>query len=217
MPEGPVETPGTRAAPVRIPAAASDGDEPKKAESESVAVSGTRLGGEIPRVVIKPDLIPALSVLSLISMLGLPLGWLWSRLAPAQESMFTGSGEPAPLLTVETYHRFDSLATFLLLSLAVGVLTASALWMSRRRRGPVMLIAGALGSLLAGWLAIRVGTSLAAGLYPVPADLVAGEVFTVAPDLTEWWAVLAQPLALSLVYGLAASWNGLDDLGRRLG
>ncbi len=84
-------------------------------------------------------------------------------------------------------------------------------------RGPVLLIAIVLGSLIAAWLGVQVGASFAASAFPVPPTPRPGDVFAMAPEVSTPWAVLAQPLAAALVYGLAASWNGADDLGRRLG
>ncbi|PRW64392.1 DUF2567 domain-containing protein [Actinopolyspora mortivallis] len=169
-----------------------------------------------PRVVVRADLLPGLSVFSLLALLGLPLGWVWSRLAPAQESVMTADGELVPVL-VESYHEFDGLAIFLLLGLSAGVLVAAALWLLRGRRGPVLLLAAVLGSVLAGWLGTRVGTSLAAGMYPLPERMEAGDLVEVAPRIDTPAALVTQPLAVALVYGLLASWNGLDDLGRRRG
>lgn len=184
---------------------------PSGPEEGPLPVSSTQR----PRVEVRADLLPSLSVLSAIAMLGLPLGWLWARLAPPQDSALASTGRVLPLM-VEDYHRFDALGIFLLLGLAAGAISGYALWLLRGRRGPVVLIAGAAGSLLASWLAIRTGAAFAAGLYPPPARPRAGEVIQVAPEVRTSWAVLAQPLALSIAYGLAASWNGLDDLGRRL-
>lgn len=167
-----------------------------------------------PRVVIKADLLPALSALSLVAVLGVPVGWLWSRLAPSQQNTVSSDGELIPVL-VESYHRFDGLALYMLLSAGAGVLTAAVLWSVRGRRGPVLLLAAVLGSVIAAWLGTRMGTSFAGNLYPAPQAPRPGDPVETAPRLDTLAAVLVQPLALALVYGLAASWNGLDDLGRR--
>ncbi len=198
MPEGPSEPPGTRAEPAWISPEAAE-DAPRR---------------DVPRPIVKADLLPAASTLSLIAMLGLPLGWGWSRLAPPKQSTVSGDGDLVSVL-VESYHQFDALGIFLLLSFGTGVVTAVALWMLRNRRGPVFLIAGVLGSALAAWLGSTLGTSFAEALYPVPNPPPGGGLVTVAPEVGTPWAVLAQPLAVALIYGLAASWNGLDDLGRR--
>jgi len=169
---------------------------------------------EVPRVVVKADLLPAVSAFSLVAALGLPLGWVWSRLVPPQESALTEGGGLAPLV-VESYHEFDALAIYMLLGFVVGAATAVVLWLVRSRRGPVFLVAGVLGSALAAWLGMRTGASFAAGMYPMPASVRIGQLVAVAPEVSSPWAVIAQPLAVALFYGLAASWNGFDDLGRR--
>lgn len=169
----------------------------------------------VPRVVVKADLLPAVSAVSLVALLGLPAGWVWSRLAPPQQSVLGPNGSLTPLL-VESYHAFDAVALFALLTFGLGLLTSSLLWWVRRRRGPLLLIAGVLGSLVASWLGTQMGASFAAGLYPMPPNPQLGDLITAAPEIGTSWVLLAQPLAVALGYGLAASWNGLDDLGRRL-
>ena len=61
------------------------------------------------------------------------------------------------------------------------------------------------------------GVRLALGAYPTPATIKPGDTMLVAPALETWWGLLAWPLAAALAYGCCAAWNGLDDLGRRLG
>lgn len=206
MSEGPAEAHGTRAVPVEVPATGP--------EDGAALLPG--FSRAKPRVVVKADLLPAVSVLSLVSLLGLPLAWVWAHLAPPQASAVTASGKVVPLL-VESYHQFDSLAIFLLLSLALGVLTGFVVWMIRGRRGPVVLIAAVAGSLIAAWLGARMGASFATGLYPAPAAPKAGDLIVVAPEVSTMWAIVAQPFGAAFIYGVAASWNALDDLGRRLG
>ncbi|MFR9731644.1 DUF2567 domain-containing protein [Saccharopolyspora sp. MS10] len=166
-------------------------------------------------VVVRADLLPGLSALSLVALLGMPLAWAWSRLAPPQQSLLGRSGAPVPAQIVESYHRFDALAVFLLLAFGTGLVASAVLWTLRGRRGPVLLVAGVLGSLISSWLAIRMGATFAAELYPAPAGLGFGDPLTAPPEVASWWAVLAQPLAMALGYGIATSWNGFDDLGRR--
>ncbi|GAB2668153.1 DUF2567 domain-containing protein [Saccharopolyspora gloriosae] len=167
------------------------------------------------RVAVRTDLLPALSTLSLVALLGLPLGWVWSRIAPPQGSVLGRAGTPVPAQIVESYHGFDALAMFLLVAFGTGLVTAAVLWTFRRRRGPVLLVAAVLGSLVSSWLAIRMGTTFAAELYPWPTGLTVGDSLTVPPEAPTAWAVVVQPMAMALGYGLAASWNGFDDLGRR--
>lgn len=174
-----------------------------------------------PRVVVRADLMSALRVLGAVAVLGLPLGWLWSRLAPAEIAVVAGprAGQlgAAQLgvlpLPGQSEHRFDAMATFVLLGLAVGVLTGVALWLLRGRRGPVVLIGAVLGSLIAAWLAMRVGLWLVDWRYPL-ASPKPGDVITRAPVLASAWVVVAQPFGVAIAYSLAVSWNGAEDLGR---
>lgn len=169
-----------------------------------------------PRVVVKADLLPAVIVLAVVAVLGLPLGWLWSWIAPPERVLVVDGGQVIPL-ELESWHRFDDLAIYGLLGLAAGVCTGVAIWFLRERRGPVMMIGATLGALLGAWLGARVGVAIADGHYALASAPVVNSVMNTAPRIESFWVVVAQPLATVLVYGLAAGWNGRDDLGRRLG
>ncbi|QWF78147.1 DUF2567 domain-containing protein [Amycolatopsis sp. CA-230715] len=173
---------------------------------------------ERPKVVVKADLLPAVTVLSTVGLLGIPLGWLWSRLAPPERFRIVSLTEKPVPLQLESWHHFDDLAIFALLGLGIGLFTGALLWLLRERRGPVVLVAGLLGGLVAGWLASLLGPGLFAGwVYPAPSPPRLGDVVTQAPVLDTLWVLLAMPLGTALVYGLLAAWNGREDLGRRLG
>lgn len=181
----------------------------------ALALEGVRV--ERPKVVVKADLLPAVSVVSFVALLGIPLGWLWSLLAPPQRMRVMG-GEAGQLpLQLESWHRFDALAVFLLLGLAAGIAVGLVAWLLRERRGPVVLVAAALGSVVSAWLAMQMGLSFAGGRYAITESPQVGDVIEVAPVLETGWLVLAQPLTTALVYGMLAIWNSRDDLGRRLG
>jgi hypothetical protein len=168
------------------------------------------------RVIVKADLLPAVSVLSLVSLIGIPLAYLWSLLAPSQLKAVSRTGQLVPL-TAESYHRFDSMAVFVMLGLGAGVVVGVGVWFMRERRGPVVMAALVLGSLGAAYLATLMTGLFTGWIYDVPTALNVGDVVDVAPTLESAWVILAQPLASALAYGVLAAWNGLDDLGRRLG
>jgi Protein of unknown function (DUF2567) len=159
------------------------------------------------------DLLDAVIVLSAVALVGIPLAWLWSSLAPPQVSVLQADGVLGAL-PPESQHRFDDLALFVLLGTAVGVLSGAAAWLLRQRRGPLALLGLAAGSLLAAWLAMRIGLSFADGRY---ADAIRtarpDSVVRAGPRLESAWALIAQPLAAVLTYGVAAATNSLDDLG----
>ncbi|MYW95003.1 DUF2567 domain-containing protein [Amycolatopsis rubida] len=170
-----------------------------------------------PRVVVKADLLPAVSVLSTAALLGIPLGWLWSLLAPAERVRVIGtSGQLAPL-ELESWHRFDDLAVFGFLAMAAGLLIGLVVWFLRERRGPVVLAAAAGGALVAAWLGTQMGPAFANAKYSVDAPPALGTVIEQAPRIETGWVVLAAPLVTCLVYALMTAWNGREDLGRRLG
>ncbi|WP_456062089.1 DUF2567 domain-containing protein [Amycolatopsis rhabdoformis] len=167
--------------------------------------------------MVKADLLPAVSVLSTAGLLGIPLGWLWSLLAPAQR-MRVISAQDAPVpLELESWHRFDDLAIYGFLALATGLLIGVVVWLMRERRGPVVFLAAAAGAALAGWLGTQVGAAFVNGKYAIDTPPALGAVITQAPQLESGWIWLAAPLVTSLVYALLAAWNGREDLGRRLG
>lgn len=168
-----------------------------------------------PMVAIRSDLLPAVSVASTAALLGLPLAWIWSRIAPAIPGALDASGHPVALPSPYGYHRFDDLAIFMLMGLAAGLITGVAMWLLRERRGPTILLAGVLGSFIAAWLAMHTGISFAAGHYTLTAAPKPGAVFNLAPRLETSWVLLVQPLGTALAYGVLAAWNGMNDLGRR--
>ncbi|WP_307849427.1 DUF2567 domain-containing protein [Qaidamihabitans albus] len=177
----------------------------------------TAVGSRRPKVVVKADVLPALSVFSMVALLGIPLGWIWAQLAPPQRlRVVSADRDPVPL-QLESWHRFDDLAIFLLLGLAAGLLTGAAVWLLRERRGPVVLLAAVAGALFAAWLAARMGIAFAESRYAVAEPPGLGDVVERAPVLETGWGLLAQPLATALGYGVLAAWNGREDLGRRLG
>jgi hypothetical protein len=169
-----------------------------------------------PKVSIKADILPAISMFSLLSLLGIPLAWLWSMLAPGQFKVINARGVPVPL-TAESYHRFDSLAVFLLLGLGAGLVVGVGVWFLRERRGPVIMVGAVLGSLVAAYLATLMAGMFTGWMYDVPSATKVGDIVQVAPTLESLWVVVAQPLTTALAYGVLAAWNGMDDLGRRLG
>ncbi|MGW4209903.1 DUF2567 domain-containing protein [Lentzea sp. NPDC004789] len=170
-----------------------------------------------PKVVVKRDLLPGLVVLLTTFAFGLPAAYLWSWLAPAQLKIVSAQDNKFYPIGVESYHRLDALMVFVVIGLGAGVITGIAVWLLRQRRGPVVMLAMTAGSLAAAWFAQYLGGNLAAAAYPMPSTIKPNDTLLIAPSLETWWGVLAWPLAAALAYGCCAAWNGLDDLGRRLG
>jgi Protein of unknown function (DUF2567) len=158
--------------------------------------------------VVRADLVPALQLLGAVALLGLPLGVLWSQLAPpefvARSPLAPTPGGVLPFIG-QSEHRFDDMATFLLFGIAAGVLTGAALWPFRRWRGPLFVVSAVLGSLIAAWLAMRTGLWIAAVSYPNLAST--GAPYPRAPVLESSWVIIAQPFGAAVSYCIAVAWN----------
>lgn len=184
--------------------------------SRSVGRADAMFATRRPTVVVRADLLPAISVAATAAVVGLPLAWVWSRIAPAIPGVLDTSGRPEPLPSPYGYHRFDDLAIFMLLGLAAGIATGVAIWMLRERRGPVIMLAGVLGAAVGAWLAMHTGVSFAAAHYALSTAPKAGTVFDIAPRLETSWGIIVQPMGVALAYGVLAAWNSTNDLGRRM-
>ncbi|WP_290058244.1 DUF2567 domain-containing protein [Amycolatopsis solani] len=170
-----------------------------------------------PRVVVKADLLPALSVFSTVGLLGFPLAFAWSRLAPPERVRIVAADGTQGALELESWHRFDDLAVFGLMALGLGIVVGVVIWLLRELRGPVVFVAALLGVALAGVIAILLGVTWANSHYAITSPPALGSVIELAPRLESWWVLLTGPLGVSIAYSLLATWNGRDDLGRRLG
>jgi hypothetical protein len=152
---------------------------------------------------------------------------LWSVLAPVVHVVAlpgAGSGSPAG----EADHAFDAVAVQVLLTGAVGVIAGAVAWHRRHRRGPVLMVAAVAGSLIAAWLAGRVGAVLATTTTPVPVlvdPTAVGAAGVPGPPLPAvltslpaspgpWWTALVAGLLAALAYVLAAIVDGHEDMGR---
>jgi hypothetical protein len=177
-----------------------------------------------PRTLIRADLRAALVALVAVAVAGIPLGVVWSLLAPPEvvavlSDPTQGDGGVLPFVG-QSEHRFDGLALFVLIGIGAGIVIGAALWQLRRRRGPVMLLAGVLGSLAGAWIAMRIGVTLAGWHYPVtpptpptPGAPV-GTALSRAPVLESYWGLVAQPFGVAITYSFAVAWNGTPDLDR---
>jgi hypothetical protein len=168
-----------------------------------------------PKVVVKRDLLPGIAVALTIPMGGIVAAFLWSWLAPPQLKIVSPNDNKLYPIGVESYHRLDALMVFVLIGLGAGAITGIAVWLLRQRRGPVVMLAMTAGSFAAAWTAQWLGGKVVS--YPAPATIKPNDTLLVAPALETWSGILAWPLAAALAYGCCAAWNGLDDLGRRLG
>lgn len=152
-----------------------------------------------------------------VAALGVPLGLLWSVVAPDVPMLVTDSdpvfAEPQPEQLVAADGWFAVLAV------PVGVLAGAGVWFAARRArgtpGLVTLTAGGIGAgLLAWWLGRHVGL---ADFRATRAAAEPGTRLARPPDLgvaeVGWWpphalgVVLVPALAAAATYTLLAAWS----------
>jgi hypothetical protein len=106
--------------------------------------------------------LAALLVAAAVSAVGAPVGLLWAAVTPRVEIIMSASGPTLADSEPEQYVAGDG--WFVFLTVAAGVLLAVLVWLLvRRYRGPVMLVALAVGSVasavIAAWVGHRIGLS----------------------------------------------------------
>lgn len=183
--------------------------------------------GRLTRGEVRADLASVWRLLAIVVVAGLPLGALWTLVTPVEHVVvLPGGASGSP--NGEDVHAFDAVAVFVLLLAVYGVVVGAIAWRHRRRRGPVMLGAAALGCLVGGWLASRVGVWLSPTSAPVavavdraaasggtvPGPPLAAALTSVPPSPGPWWLVLVAGLAAAMTYILAAIADGHEDMSR---
>ncbi|SBT48164.1 DUF2567 domain-containing protein [Micromonospora narathiwatensis] len=166
-----------------------------------------------------------LGVALVLTGLGAPLGLLWAAVAPGTPVRKTAEG--AIYATSQPEQPIAADGWFSLLGLGFGVLAAIALWfLLRRRRGPVGLLAGALGGLGAALVAWQLGRRVGLGTYhrlletapdgaafTKPADLRAGGVDWYLHVLPVPYGNLLLPaFGVAVAYTLLAGWSRWPSL-----
>jgi hypothetical protein len=106
------------------------------------------------------ELLIALAVAVTLTVLGLPLGLLWRAVSPKVEFVMTEAGATTVQADPEGFVAGDG--WYVLITFAVGLLAAIAVWaLVRGRRGPLMLLGLVVGSVagavLTAWLGQHIG------------------------------------------------------------
>jgi hypothetical protein len=187
-----------------VPGAPPDGDAPA-GSGRTAALRGAR-----------DDLRPALLTVLALTLSGLLAGGLWLWLAPRAQYRVTATG-PEPVGAAPSPELFMSDdGVFVLIMAGLGLLAGIAVWLHRRRRGALTLLALATGMLAAGVVAWQLGEWLGRG--PTHQQLSdVGTTVTTGLRLGASAALAVGPFVAVLVYLVAASLTPDDDLGRRDG
>ena len=158
-------------------------------------------------------------LLAILAVLGLLVGFVWAHVAPR-----------ATYTVVDTVHKLaqqndpESEAQvgvdgwFALIGAGVGLVTGFVAWRWRSVRGPFLMGAWALASLVGAVVAWRFGLWI--GRHPTHQELQPifdrkGATFKPAISMRALGALFVQPVGAVLGAGLCAAFTTRHDLGRR--
>lgn len=173
---------------------------------------------------VRPGRVAGLGVAAVFAVagLGVPLGLLWSVLAPDVPVRVTADGLMFAQAQPEQPVAAD--VWFVLLSAPFGVLVALAGWAALRRlRGPVGLLSLTVGALVAGPVAWALGRRMGlADFHAAAAQAPPGTVLGQPADLrvleADWWPPMLSgvpvvpALAVAAAYTMLAAWSRHPDL-----
>jgi hypothetical protein len=160
---------------------------------------------------VRSDLRFAAVLVGVLAVLGALLGLVWSAWSgPQQRAYVIAPGKLYPFDEVETMAGADG--RYFLLVGAIGLVGGFVVWLRRRgNRGPITVVALALGGLIGALLTWWVGHLTGGGTYH-------GKPGTTIPQLPLTvhmrGLVLFEPVLALLVYGLFTAFAARDDLGR---
>ena len=165
----------------------------------------------------REDLRSALLIVLVLAVAGLAAGGLWIWLAPRADYQVVGTAstpdvEPIGAAPSPELFMSDD-GVFVLVLAALGLLAGIVVWLRRRRRGALTLVALATGMLAAGVVAWQLGEW--SGPAPTEAELSdIGRTVTTALSLGASAALAVGPFVAVLVYLVATALTSRDDLGR---
>jgi hypothetical protein len=160
---------------------------------------------------LRKDLRDSALILVAVTLLGIALGFLWLWLAPRVP--LVSNDEAVFLKDTEGEEAIGADGTFLLLGVALGVLTAVAVFLFRRRGGIALVLALAVGAVLGSLLGWGIGVWFGPSRDVVEQARQVGEgvTFDAYLDLRAKGALLAWPVAAMLVHlGLTALFGPRD-------
>lgn len=161
-----------------------------------------------------------LALVAAVAALGVPLGLLWTLLAPDVPVQVVDNG--AAFVDAQPRQPVAADAWFTLLAVPFGILVAIGAWRVHRVRGAAGLLALVAGAVVAGLVAWLVGRQIGlTGFEQALATAAPGTVLHRPPDLrvaeAGWWpplagAPLVPALVAALTYTVLAAWARLPTL-----
>ena len=178
-----------------------------------------------PRIPAKRRIGSAALTAAVVAVIGVPLGLLWSALAPGVPIIKTDDGAVFATPSPEEFIASDGWFTILLFSL--GLLAALVTWIGfKRYRGPWTLAGLLVGTVGASILAWEVGRRIGLdAFHDTVAKAKPGDLITRPPDLraggfTKLWDVvpfvhgdlLMATFGAVIMYTLLAGWSRTPSL-----
>jgi hypothetical protein len=168
------------------------------------------------------DLRAGAVVVAVLAVIGALLGLVWAWWAPPSGTAFARSSDGVTWLIDENESSIAADGRFAVLTIGLGVVAGIGLYLRPRLRGPIGVLALALGCLLATQLVRLVGWLAGGGSDTGPAcqiyldQIVDGHCIQhVRLAVHASSLSLLGPAAAVLVHGMLVSFAGRDDLGRR--
>ncbi|WP_449481664.1 hypothetical protein [Streptomyces avidinii] len=154
------------------------------------------------------DIRDGAAIALVLGVSGVLLALLWAWLAPRVQ--YVSNGEAVFLKNTESEARIGADATFFLLSTGLGVLSAVAVFLWRRRGGVPQVVGLAVGSAFAALVGWRAGLWLgpSSDLAAVARRVGKGVPFDAPLELMAHGTLLAWPMAAVIVHlALTALWG----------
>jgi hypothetical protein len=163
----------------------------------------------------KHEWVTAAVVIGALAVIGAALAPLWVQLAPRLAFRVDQPGRALPVVPeAEEYVGADG--RFVIITLIVGVLAGIGCWLVRRSRGPLVLLALAVGGLLGAVITWRLGMRIGTGYQPADLQHV-GRIIYQPLTLRAKSALVVEPVAAVLVYLLGVGFTARNDLGQERG
>ncbi len=157
------------------------------------------------------ELAAGVRLTGILLLVGLPLGVLWWLVAPRRS--YRVAEEGAFAIQPDSEAAVGADGWFMLLTGVVAVLAVVVVWRYGRVRGPVVVLALALGTLLCGLFTWQVGVLLGGG--PTAAALADLGAVVLGPlELGAHGALVIAPFIAVGGYLLGVCFTASDDLGR---
>jgi hypothetical protein len=158
------------------------------------------------------EVIAAGVLIAVLAAVGVGLSLLWWWWAPQVDIVASPRGALVANEQPEEYISSDG--RFGLIVAVAGIAAGLAVWLVRRFRGPVLLVALALGTFAGSWVMWQLGEEIGAVHgRDIAAALAMGE-HARAPvvQLHSMGLLFLQPLLAVLTYVVCVSWSSTPDL-----